>query len=215
MRHILRFASALGLVGFLSFPGQAAVTFYTSQVAFDAAATTGLIEDFEATGATTDTAISGFSHNGVTYQGLAGGVPFANVYLYSPGGSEFGAGVPQPLTTTVLTGNGEEHFSVTFNVARHAVGFDAYLNGLGPATVDVYGDVTLLGSFAFPDTQNDKAFLGFTSPAEITSFVWTATQGGLVNTAIDNLVADIPEPGDMAMFGMALARLLARRRRTS
>ena len=104
MRHILRFASALGLVGFLSFPGQAAVTFYTSQVAFDAAATTGLIEDFEATGATTDTAISGFSHNGVTYQGLAGGVPFANVYLYSPGGSEFGAGVPQPLTTTVLTG---------------------------------------------------------------------------------------------------------------
>lgn len=215
MRRYIRFIIVLGLVALLSDPGQATVTFYTSQVAFDAAATTGLIEDFENTGATIDQPISGFSHNGVTYQGLTGGVPFANVYLYSPGGSEFGAGVPQPLTTTILTGNGEEHFSVTFDAARHAVGFDAYLNGLGPATVDVYGGVMLLGSFAFPDGQNDKAFLGFTSSVAITSFVWTATFGAVLNTGIDNLVADMPEPGTLGLFGMAMAGLLMGRRRRS
>lgn len=215
MRRTFRYATALGLIWLLSQPGYAAVTFYTSQAAFDAAATTGLIEDFENTGATTDAPIAGFSHSGVTYQGLIGGVPFANVYIYSPGGTEFGAGVLQPLTTTVLTGNGEDHFSVTFDVARHAIGFDAYLNGLGPATVEVYGGVTLLGSFAFPNTQNDKAFLGFTSPTEITSFVWAATDGGVLNTGIDNLVADVPEPGSLAMFGLALTGLLARRRGAS
>lgn len=211
--HLSRFSLVAALaIGVAATPAVAGVTFFTSQAAFNGAAATAVIESFESTGFPLHTAIPGFSHNGLTFTGLSGGVPFPNVYIYPPGGTEFGAGVTLPTTTTILTANGEEHFSVAFDTPRFAVGFDVYLNGLGPLQINVFNSATLLDSFSFPGGQNDKTYLGFTSTTAVTSFEWVAVGGGLVNTAIDNIATEVPEPAGLGLLALGLGMLLRCRR---
>jgi hypothetical protein len=190
--------------------------FVNNQAAYNAAAPTAVLtEDFEATGQPADTVITAsFSHNGVTYLGLAGS-PGPNLVIASAGYTNFGAGVGT-TTSKILTANGDESFVVTFASAVSAFGFDAYFNGLGPTTLNVFNGVSLLDSATTTGTFDFKGHVGVAGVGPITSFTWVTTQGGVLNTGIDNLTtaAVVPEPETYALMlaGLAAVGFVARRR---
>ena len=191
---------------------RAGVIFYTDKPSFDLAASTTLLEDFEAF-APKDTILPFFTSNGVTYTGFAG-TPDGNVFVASLGFNNFGAGVTQPTTSSILTAHGDEDFTATFATPILALGFDTYLNGHGPATVKVFNGNTLLDTYAYDPALDTKEYWGIVSTDPITSFRWTTTDGATVNTGIDNIsVLAVPEPST-AMFGaLAVAVALCRRMR--
>jgi hypothetical protein len=190
------------------------VTFYLTKPLFDTAVTTSLLEDFESV-VPKDTALASFVSNGVTYTGLAGS-PSPNVWVASPGYTNFGAGVPQPTTTSILVANGDEDFRMDFSTKPLAVGFDIYYNGLGPVTTTVK-----VGAFTFfyidPGVRNDVGFIGVVSSDPITSAEFKSTFGGRLNTGIDNIVIStaVPEPATLVLVGGGLVALGARRRKSA
>jgi hypothetical protein len=194
--------------------GVSAQTFTNAAAWNVAAGVPGYLETFEGAALVRDTPLPSFSQAGITYTGFAGS-PFPNVFVSSPGYINYGAGL-NPTTTSILTANGDEDTLVTFGSAVHAVGFDAYYNGLGPGVVDFFNGATLLGSIAY----NGPAVLGFAgfvgAGQSITSFRWTTTLGGQLNTGIDNLavVTGVPEPETYALMlaGLGLLGCVARRR---
>lgn len=198
----------------------AATVFYTDVSSFDSAATTTLVEDFEATGQLLNTQIfPGFTNSGITYTGLAG-TPSPNVVI-ADGLSNFGlVGV---IPSRVLTANGLEDFTVDFGSPVTAVGFDTYLNAAtvldmtSPDTVRVYGASGILGSFNPTHAATSIGFLGVTSDEPIVSVRWSTVGGEVINTGIDNVVqgSAIPEPTSLALYALlAGSSLLARGRKT-
>jgi len=209
---LVRCALVAGVLLACSVSAHASVIFYTTQGTFNAAVTSPtLVEDFESI-ATKDVPLASLTHNGITYTPLGG---TTNVFVSSPGYTNYGAGVTQPTTTSILTASGNEDFSAAFTSSTFAVGFDVYLNGLGAATVNVFNGATLLDTFTFA-SGNDKRYLGIVSTVAITSFRWTATLGGELNTGIDNIstatVSSVPEPSAMLLLGSGLIALIARRK---
>ena len=202
------------LLSILAVASGASAQTFTNQAAWAAAAgATSYTETFETVPVAKDTVVAGFTQGGITYTGFAG-TPTPNVFVTSPGYTNYGAGL-NPTTTSILAANGDEDILVSFASAVHAVGFDAYYNGLGPGTVDFFDGATLLGSIAY----NGPAVLGFAgyvgAGSSITSFRWTTTLGGQLNTGIDNVtVAAVPEPETYAMLlaGLGLLGFVARRR---
>jgi hypothetical protein len=201
------------LIGALA-SGAAAAQSFTNAGAWAAAAggAPSYVETFEAVPVPKDAPIPAFSQAGITYTGFAGS-PFPNVFVSSPGYTNYGAGL-NPTTTSILTANGDEDIRVDFASAVHAVGFDAYYNGLGPATIDFFDGATLLGTVAY----NGPAVLGFAGfvGGSITSVRFTTTLGGQLNTGIDNLaVVAVPEPETYALLlaGLGVVASVARRRR--
>ncbi len=92
----------------------------------------------------------------------------------------------------------------------NTIGFDTYFNGLGPATVQVFGATGLLGMIGFPGNLDDKEYLGIVSTDPIMSFRWTTTKGGILDTGVDNISvssAPIPEPSTMPLLGYGLLGL--------
>jgi len=203
-------AVSISAAALLAFAGPTHATVYVnSQAAYNAAAPTAvLIEDFEATGQASDTAIyASFSHNGVGYLGLAGS-PAPNLFISSAGYTNYGAGVG-PTTSKILTANGDESFVVTFASAVSAFGFDAYFNGLGPTTLNAFNGATLLDSVTTANAFDFKGHLGVAGVGPITSFTWVTTAGGQLNTGIDNLTTAqaIPEPATWALMVAGCAGL--------
>ena len=208
--------SLAALLALLSVPQAGAATFYTSQAAFNGVSGASVVEDFENTGQTVEVALPGFSHNGLTFTGQAG-VPGPNVYLLAAGTTGMGAGVPQPTSSIILSANGDENILVSLDSPARAIGFDVYLNGLGPVEVRVYDGETLLDSYSFPGNENDQTYLGVVSDTPITAFRFMSSLGASINTAIDNIaVAEaIPEPASLAVLALGGLTLGLRRRRAA
>ena len=206
---------AVGAVALLSLtpvaPSHAFVNLYLTQPTFDSAATTSLLEDFESF-SPKDTALASFTSHGVTYTGLAGS-PSPNVWVASPGYNNFGAGVGT-TTTSILTANGDEDFTMDFSMAPRAVGFDVYFNGLGNVTTQI---TTTMGlALTVIDLRNfdNKGFYGFVSGDPILSIRFTSTDGGRLNTGVDNIeVSSVPEPTTLTLLGAGILGLARRRRR--
>ena len=208
-------AFALGIAS----PAQAGVTFYETQATFNGAATTALLEDFS-TAPTKDAALASLILHGVTYTGLAGS-PFPNVFVTSPGYSNYGAAVGT-TTDYILAANGDENILASFSTPYNAVGFNAFFNGLGDGTLTVFGagssvigTFTFLGGFDPATGLADKGYLGFTSTAPIYGFEWDTTLGGELNTGFTNISVNVPEPITLSLFGAGLAGAVAMRRRKS
>ena len=183
------------------------VVFTTSQAAFSSLSTTTLVEDFEDF-APKDRSVPAFARNGISYQTQSD-----PLYVASPGYTNFGV----PLTeSTVLTANGEEDFTMTFEADVVAVGFDTYTNNFGPVTIEVYGDGGLLDSFSLNQDSTEVGFLGITSSERITSIFWSSVNGRTVNTGVDNIrlgFAAVPEPSSLAYTTIILGLLCTRRAR--
>jgi hypothetical protein len=214
MKRILTVAVVIGCTFFaLSPAAMASTVFYTTQASFNGAATTTLLETFEAF-TPKNTLLPSFTSNGVTYVGLAGS-PTPNVYVISAGANNFGAGVGT-TASAILVANGDEDFTATFGTPVFALGFDTYLNGLGPATLNVFNGTTLLNSFTYASGVDTKEYLGIVSSTAITSIRWTSTLGGQLNTGIDNIsvgAASVPEPSSLLLLTSGIAVLCARLRK--
>lgn len=191
------------------------VFFTNDQAGFEEFSTgVNVVETFEATGAfPRNTPTPTFSHNGLTFTGHAG-VPFNNVFVSSPGYTNYG--LPGPTSSSILTANGNEDFTVFLSDPATAVAFDTYLNAYGPATIRVYGTSGLLETYVHNQDPTQVGFFGVVSDLEaITSIRWTTVNGGLINTGIDNIrlgayeAPAVPEPATSALLGLGSLLMIA------
>src|SRR5687768_9618369 len=117
---LLRCGLAALAVLLTSTAAHSAVVFHGTKAAFDAAATTTLIEDFEAFTPKDVNLSATFSTGFLTFQ--AYDPPNnPNLVVASPGYTNFGAGL-NPTTSSVLTTSGDENFEMFFLLAQTAVG---------------------------------------------------------------------------------------------
>lgn len=199
------------------------IAIYNTKAAFDGASSTALLEDFS-TAPVKDAPLPSLTLDGVTYTGLAGS-PFANVFVSSPGYTNYGANVGT-TTDYILTANGDEDIVAAFSSGYTALGFNAFFNGLGDGTVTLFGP----GSVAFatytfgggldPHTGlADKGYLGFVvGGTTITGFEWKTTSGGRLNTGFTNIsvgsAGGVPEPRSWALMVLGFLGLGAALRRS-
>lgn len=195
--------------------GYAVVTSFTDIGSFNAAASTTLVEDFEAF-SPKNMILASFVSNGNTYTGAPG----PNVFVSGPGFTNYG--LLGATTTSILTASGDEDYVVDFGSPSEAVGFDTYLNEFGPATVRVFGAAnTLLDTINHTHDPTTIGFLGLVADEPIHSIRWTTVDGGIINTGIDNILQGdairvnnnnaIPEPASFALVMMGGFSLLRRR----
>jgi hypothetical protein len=183
-----------------------AVIFFTDFNSFNEVTKTTVVENFESSSLTIDTFLPPFVSNGNTYTGFAG-QPFPNVYIVPPSAN---SAFLFPITSNVLSANGDEDFTVDFGSPTRVLGFDTYLNGFGPATVQVFGNSGLLDTFSLSHDPTTVGFLGIVADEPVTSIRWTTVNGGIVNTGIDNirqgtvLSASVPEPSTILGSSIAL-----------
>ena len=213
---------ALGLICSAA-PAHATVTAYTDPAAFFAAnPDVALIEDFE------DSPPSSWEVHDPTYTGPRGLITFTpiggtwdpNVTIALPTYNTFAPDL-NPIGSYVLTTNGNEDFIGTLNIPATSLGFTVFTNDF-PGTVRFYNGDTLLATILYDDPVvpgNNRQFGGIYSSNGVTSFRWTATNGGWIDTGIDNIYAGpvdhaVPEPSTWAMMllGLVAVGLAARRK---
>jgi hypothetical protein len=179
------------------------------------AAALTLTETFE-TLAPKDTPLPSLVSPVGTFTGQAG-TPFANVFIASPGYTNFGPG-NNPTTSSVLTANGDESFDVTLAFAARRISMDLFLNDLGPATLTLFNGSAFVASFTFnadaSAANNNPSVFYEGSSVVVTRFTFVSTNGGSLNTGIDNVsITAVPEPATWAamLAGFAVAGLALRR----
>jgi hypothetical protein len=221
-RTYLAVAAGLITIGWIG-QSTAAIVFYDTQASFDAAVPGAtLIEDFSGA-PVKDTPLASLVLPSGTYSGLEG-TPFPNVFVTSPGYTNFGSSVGT-TTQFILTSNGDENLLAgSLASPVFALGFDAFFNGKGLLTLNVFGaGNTLLGSTTFASGNDpatglaDKGYLGFTSSDPIFGFQFVSTDGREVNTGFTNISVGgaVPEPSTWAMMllGFAGVGFMAYRRK--
>lgn len=207
MRFKIAGAGAWAVVAaFGTLDAGAAPVFYDTKAAFDLAATTVLIEDFESFSPKDTGFFPTLSTGFLTF--TAYDPPASpNMAVASPGYVNFGVNV-SPTTSSVITTSGDENFEMFFALAQTAAGFEGYLNGLGAGTVTVKSGALVLGTYDLPNPAGGAiTYVGIVSDTPFSSIVWDTTSGGSRNTGIDNVsVGTIPEPSSWATL---LAGVLA------
>lgn len=170
------------------------VQFYSDLEAFQSAANTSVVETFESFTPTSTTLFNPQTFGDITITPL-GGTPAPNLFIFPPelgNGSDFGV----PLTSNVLTANGNEDFELTFATPPTAVGFDTITNfSTTKPLVRVYdtNDV-LIGTYSLTQSPASFGFVGITSNVPIGKIRWTAFQGEVQDTAIDNIQVGTSNP---------------------
>jgi len=205
MKSLLFVASALACS---STAANATVTTFTNSGAFFAAnPNTTMIENFE----DSDPAIRNGAYPSYTGPGgeitftATGGFSPPNVYLDAPGHTDVASDL-SPTTSIFLAETGNEDWIATLANPTNAIGFDVLLN-YWPLTITFFSGSNLVGTVNFNPSASDpshRAFAGIDSTDPITSFHWQATNGGYLDTGIDNIVVgpapSVPEPTTWAMM---------------
>lgn len=208
MKKHVALAFGLAAASFAAGAAQAAITVHTSLASFNAATVAQGTDTF-----------TGFSITGTTPNPIN---RFAGIYGYTadvaPTGLFFGAGtVANPWLST--------------NTATDTVTFNNFTGGVSAAGGNFFGSNIAgqfqLGNVEVTATDADgtvmqtivnaqvSSFLGFVSNGALTSLTVRSIQpsAGFLWPTVDNLVlAAIPAPGAVALFGLAGVAGLRRRR---
>jgi hypothetical protein len=172
----------------------ATLTYFTDLASFNVASSTSAIDDFETGTPKEANGVKSFVRNGNTFTANSN-----DVVIASPGYTNFGV----PITTTsILSGNGNEDFTIAFGTPTSAVGFDTYTTPGGPSTVRIFGSSGLLDTYSVSQDSTKVGFFGVVASTPITAVRWTGANDPRLNTGIDNLrtgsaisaPTSVPEP---------------------
>lgn len=168
-------ACALSLLLLVPSAGHAAITVYTTQAGFLAAASSAvLLVDFESRSGLQP---NPFTDNTLTFSSTN------SLYVISP--SNPGTTTPLP-PSRMLSASGAEDFTIVMPQAN-AVGFTLLNNRFAPHTLTLTDASNT--AFVYQPTQalNSIGFIGIVSTTPLVKMRWQSLNGSVQNTALDNL----------------------------